>query len=453
MFGSLWAIIVSAGPSQTPPDGNISAPITQLPSAQVKTGGLAIDNFLVGDLINPIGFGVFTATGKLGLNMGITGSGIDNPTEALDVNGLIRLSYLDVSGAPICADENGELEKCSNAVNNNFVIYQHDGDNSQPYETETFTVPAGVTSITVELWGAGGAGRVEYITQSDSPDNSNYCAVGSTYGCQGGGSAILLESNGTTQILRARGGGTPTSPHSGGIGGSVQSGDISNNSKIVGNSVETINGENGGNGQMVGTPFSTFNFSCNSVNYSVKIGNNGGEGGYGGRSGNSSRAPGGLGGRGGFGPDSLIPEYRCDPVWPFGDGFGFVSPGGIDGFFGTGGSGPGGFGGQSDPDYSSVDCDQNPIYNPTFIGCVPPKQGYAGGGGGAYVKAVLNVTEGETYKIKLSHKGTANLFSEDLLILCWTGRNNCSFWGPVKFSSWSGTLSGDGSPATARITY
>ena len=131
---SLIGVIVYANPSQGPIDGNISIPITQLANSQVKNGSLSVNKFLVGSLSGN-GFAVFNSNGKLGINMVKTGTDVNNPTEALDVNGSIGLSDLTSQGAELCVNSSGDIAQCGS------YIFTHDGDGRYPYETFYFTVP------------------------------------------------------------------------------------------------------------------------------------------------------------------------------------------------------------------------------------------------------------------------------------------------------------------------
>ena len=76
--------------------------------------------------------------------------------------------------------------------------------------------------------------------------------------------------------------------------------------------------------------------------------------------------------------------------------------------------------------------------------CPSAEQGYAGGGGGGYTKAQLDVKGGETYTIKLSHGGEVQGFTEN------KGTVWCYY--STKWTCNGGSYSGNGSGAYAKVT-
>lgn len=89
---------------------------------------------------------LFGSTAVFSQNFGIDEP---NPTEKLDVNGNIKSSTLAGSGVrPVYANSDGVLQTASGSV----TVFNYTGGD------QTYTVPSGVTSITVKLWGAGGGG-------------------------------------------------------------------------------------------------------------------------------------------------------------------------------------------------------------------------------------------------------------------------------------------------------
>lgn len=431
-----FGYVVYADPTKTPLDGNIGMPITQLDYMQTKDGSLGVNKFLVGDWKGlPADFVIFTSTGKLGIHENTTStSALPTITEYLEVgSGKVRLSEISTAGVDVCADSKGTLVKCQ------MSIFSHSGKDTNPYETFNYIIPDGVKEITVELYGAGGAGyHISASSYDRSPDDYSNCAQGSggSYSCASGGSAFFYDTNGTTPLLRAMGGHVATAKHTGGTGGAT---DVSSNSKILSSS--TQNGSNGGNGNN-GDSKDTSQTTC-SQGYTVTNGGNGGVGGYGGNTGTAGKTPGGDGGKGGSSILDIIEYQRCvGEVHSFNNGKGYLSEGGIDGQFGAGGSGAGGIGGYSDRGGDLAN--DNDSLCAEGATCPGSDQGYAGGGGGGYIKAKVKVTGGQTYKIKLSHGGEVQNITED------KGDVWCYF--KSKDICHGGSRSGSGSGAYAKIT-
>ncbi len=433
----------------------VPAPLTQVLSSsgtQSKRGGLSVVGMTIGDLnASSPSVAKLTTTGKLGL--AFTGSYLNsNPTEALDVHGAIDIMGPAQEGTSICADDTGALAPCG------FLKLTFDGKDcyyftptsytcgtanmNKAYITKEFKVPVGITNITVELWGAGGAGygynnsNVNYSPDADV-NYSSTCNSGSSYGCIIGGSAYLIDSTNNT-VLRAKGGYGATSAHTGANGGgySISSGSITD--------LTSVNGGAGGAGSSASGSTTTSTFFCGTTTHTYKIPVNGGDGGAGGKSGYyGSPTPGGKGGHAGSNLNNLINKYGLtdfctnSPLSPL-NGWGYYGEDGISGSYGNGGSGAGGKGGDAD-EAKSVPCG-------TSDGdCNQADAGYSGGGGGGYVKAIVPVTPGDVYKIKLSHGGVINSISES------TNRRTRSFYdngGGVV-----GASSGNGSPSYAQISF
>lgn len=423
----------------------VPAPLTQTLSSngtQIKHGSISVTKMLVGDLgASSPTVAVLTSDGKLGL--GFSGSNPLDPTEALDVHGAIDILGTADNGTNICADSSGALAPCGSiqfpfdgkdcSYGSNGILYTCGSANmNAAYITKEFKVPVGVTSLTVELVGAGGAGYgINNSTYNNSPDSDiNYsgtCSSGS-YSCIIGGSTYLLASNGSTILLRAKGGYGATSSHAGASGGSFT---ISSGNGIT--DTGSASGGSGGNGDAAaGTP-TTQTVTCNSTNYSARIPVSGGDGGLGGKSGNGTDTPGGKGGHKGSDLTTLNSADLCNNVNTPENGKGYLGENGISGAYGNGGSGAGGKGGKADQNINTL-CGGS---------CTAADQGYAGGGGGGYAKATIPVTPGTYYKIKISHGGNVQSTSE---VTSYT----LNFFKSVPTL---GALSGNGGSGFAKITY
>lgn len=423
----------------------VPAPLTQTLSSngtQVKRGSISVTKMLVGDLgASSPTVAVLTSDGKLGL--GFSGTNPLDPTESLDVHGGIDIVGTAQNGTNICADNSGALAPCGTiqfpfdgkdcSYGSNGILYTCGSANmNASYITKEFKVPAGVTSLTVELTGAGGAG---YGTGNSvlnfSPDSDvNYSSTCSSsgYSCIIGGSAYLLASNGSTVLLRAKGGYGSTSSHTGASGGSFT---ISSGNGIT--DLGSTAGVSGGNGDaVVGSP-TTQTVTCNSTNYTARIAVSGGDGGVGGKSGNGANTPGGKGGHKGSDLTTLNSTDLCNNVNTPENGKGYLGENGISGAYGNGGSGAGGKGGKADQSINTL-CGGS---------CTAADQGYSGGGGGGYVKATIPVTAGTVYKIKLSHGGDVQSTTE---VTSYT----LNFFKTVPIL---GAVSGDGGSSFAKITY
>jgi hypothetical protein len=442
IFSLFVGTVVYSAPSAGPLGSNISVPLTQLDYSQVKEATLAVNDFMVGDWRNvPTALTIFTGGGKLGIKMPITDlKNLPTITDTLEVgSGGVRLAEISTAGVQVCADSQGTLVKCQTAS------FSHSGDDTKAYETYTYKVPTGVTKITVELYGAGGAGYFDGSTNFDrSPDNHSGCGKtsGGNYNCGSGGSAFFYDTNGSTPILQAKGGQVATGKHTAGKGGTKFTG---SHPKII-SVIKNEDGGDGGPGDNGKSSDTSQTFNCGTDGpYTATIGGNGGLGGYGGRSSSAGGlTPGGNGGRGGFSLFDLLSNDKCLERKSLYEGKGSLSMGGSDGQFGAGGSGAGGIGGFSDKGgdltYSSGDA----LCSYSGANCSSAEQGYAGGGGGGYTKAQLDVKGGETYTLKLSHGGEVQGITE----------NKGTVWC-YYVSKWTcngGSYSGNGSGAYAKVT-
>lgn len=233
--------------------------------------------------------------------------------------------------------------------------------NGQVYTTQgagTFTVPSGVTSLTVKLWGGGGGGGAGGSTAAGGAGGGGgettgtiavtpgetldiYVGGGGAAGARntsggggGGGAFTSIYRGGTLLALAAGGGGggggRSTSTHIGGAGG-------------AGGGVTGVNGSasltNGGGGG--GTSGSGGAAGSGSVNGLIGLSLNGGDGAKGATSGTGSGAVGGLTGGGDGGAVTTTTRAAGG-----GGGSGWFGGGGGSGA-GTSAGGAGGGGGSS----------------------------------------------------------------------------------------------------------
>ncbi len=420
--------LANAAPSSSPISGNPNKLITQLSIDQAKNGSIGVTKMLVGDLsTNTPTLAKFTSTGLLGVMLPSSA----NPSEALDVNGSIRLSDLNIPNRSVCADKDGTFINCG------FAEYKYTGNSTT--STETFTVPSGITSLTVELWGAGGSGYGAYNSAEHSPDDYAYCISAGDYYCISGGSTFFYDKNNSSTVLfQAKGGKGPTSSTTGGGGGStyVKSGITA---------TTTTNGAQGGAGSS-GASTTNGSITCSGTTQTTKKPGAGGNGGTGGKSGDGFSTPGGLGGLAGIALTSFsTTALKCadydDGSTPR-RGLGFLGDNGFTGIYGAGGSGGGGRGGDADLDKNNT-CATN-VFGGNTVSCASAASGYAGGGGGGYIKATISVTPGDTYNIKLSHGGVPQGRVET------TGCFLNAHWGGTCDV---GSMSGEGSPGYARLSW
>lgn len=397
-------------------------PITQLAVSQTKQAGIAVNKMTIGNLDNPVTLARLTSGGWLGLGLPLSGS-LTNPQVSLDVRGIVRLSELTQPSRKVCANKDGDISDCG------FQEFTY-GENcfgscNTARTKHKFTVPAGVTSITVELWGAGGAGYGVDTpnTYNKSPDDSSNNCFNYPLNCGAGGSSYLYDTDGNTILARAYGGQAPNSTSAGGTGGGTS---------VPGSSLTILsvgNGESGGVGGSGGTAMNTY-LVCNTNTFTIRNGKNGGAGGTGGSSGSAGASI--LGPRGGF-PGTPI---NCEISTPPNDGIPFKGVDGFDAIRGSGGSGASGHGGSEYNDLYGSSCASYP--------CLNAQNGYSGGGGGGYVKVQFNVNPRNTYTIELSQGGHTNYVPP-------VSGLACDF--RVKWTCFQDTKSGDGGPGFARISW
>jgi hypothetical protein len=179
--------------------------------------------------------------------------------------------------------------------------------------SDTFTVPVGVSQITVEAWGAGGRGgsRVSGNNQSyggggggaysistivvSAGDEINYTVgAGSTSPSPGGNSEAFLNTS-TTAFLRAVGGESVPNNSSTGANGGL-TGNIGDISYIGGNGADAIGSNGGGGGSSAGSTANGNNATDFNGAAAPFEGGNGGNGIQGAGDGSPGISPGGGGG-------------------------------------------------------------------------------------------------------------------------------------------------------------
>lgn len=419
-------------------------------SPQTKDGEIDLFAFLAGNFQNAgsitpsYNFLAINSDGKMAIGSGTPPSSSSNT--ALDivgttgVKGTIRIKNLERSGGSgnreIYADSSGKIV---------YAGLKEFTNTTQESEYKSFIVPDGVTSVTIEVYGAGGAGYQDSnVDRSWIVNGDNSYVVGND---RSGGSFSIVASGGQAPINFA----------STGAGGSASTSSTNNKIKSVPSAITS----NGGNG---GAPSSTWSGTavrwglagnCSGTSYSVmrgKVGNTGGSGG----------APyGGSGVSGGAGASP-------DPNSSFSGGYNFLTVnntpdcnykdtissdylrtaltlvvagnnGSNGASYGAGGSSFGGGGGRSGvvPSGSTIITDLAGI------------QSAYGGGAGGYAKATVNTNGGETFYIKIGHKGVPE-------VNCLTsqppfgGGSTLPYCKDLKSL---GALSGSGVGGYVKITY
>lgn len=352
----------------------------------------------------------------------------------------------------LCVDSTGKIILCGQQ---NFAYTTPGG--------YTFTVPSGVNTIVVELYGGGGAGFSDYYTIIGAPYKNT----------DGAATSFVHSSDSSKTNLIAYGGKTPTSISSGGAGGSY----ATNGSQVV--SAATTN--SAGPGGTAASNAATQTFLCKVtmngpyVNYELWKGSSGTTGGAGGGTG---------GGAGGAGAsvvttdtsgntlnssscssgtiltnlNSMATAYYNGMFKMFTNGR-YPTANGADGSGpGSGGGGAGGVAGFGAFDiYSSApsasayvsasntyglcnDDNGSGTYNKPL--CAGQK-GVAGGGAGGYIKAKLSVTPGDSYSITVGSGGKADYYG-----MYWIKNYN-----PNGTPNYEGVYSGKGAPGAVNITY
>jgi hypothetical protein len=242
---------------------------------------LVINNVSTNTLINGVG--------------GNVGIGTNSPSAKLDVAGTVKIADgTQGAGKVLTSDASGNATWQTAAVSTgsftNMQVYASAG-------TNTFTVPAGVTKIMVEVWGGGGGG---------AGTNSGYAGGGGggAYGKQ-----ILTVTAGNSYTVVVGAGG------SAGAGGSVggNGGITSFGTGPLVSAGGGFGGQPTGAGGVGGTSTSTFNISGENGRFGYNTSDayggaspNGGNGGLHGlpSGAGAGNAPGGGGGGAGFGNGS-----------------------------------------------------------------------------------------------------------------------------------------------------
>lgn len=205
-------------PSSSPPGSNVSAPLNVGSAGQSKAGGLILNT-------GGAAYGLIIQSGFVGI-------GTVNPTQALDVMGNVKFS--------------GALMPNANAGLAGQVLTSQGPGNppkwvgSQQFTASgTFTVPTGVTSISVDMsggggsggyggdgsgqnggGGGGGAGAVSAIQLSVTPGASYAITVGAGASWSGGNGSAGGSTN-FGSLLSVGGGGGGFQATAGGAGGSA----------------------------------------------------------------------------------------------------------------------------------------------------------------------------------------------------------------------------------------
>ena len=204
-------------PTQAPPQGNSDAPINVGVSHQVKLGSLSINTTTTNPDVNGLDvFGISRFFGKVKI---VDGSQGDGKVLTSNADGLASWS---TSAVAVGGGAGGGFT--------NFQVF----DNSS-----SWTVPAGVTKIMVEVWGGGGGGSAIGAALNNgvgtnsrgggggggygkgiysvTPNTTYSIAVGDGGAVSGNGSASSFGS-----LIYAEGGTAPdlVNPGRGGIGGS-----------------------------------------------------------------------------------------------------------------------------------------------------------------------------------------------------------------------------------------
>lgn len=396
---------------------------------------ISLKSFLVGDYssgsaVNNV---VIDSLGKMAIGIGSTSS-----TVALDVmgttgiTGTIRSSKLKGTATrTVCANKDGVIILCGNRE---FNISNSDHKS----EFASFMVPDGVSTITVEVYGGGGAG---YGTANDSSSD---------------GDSSYFKGSGVN--LFAFGGDGAKTPVNGGNGGGSSS--VGSGLSIVAN----ISNVTGGNGEDVSPASYTGSQigngkSCSGTTYYVIKGGQGGDGGKGGAANNGSRTYGGEGGYPGPTDSSGISggsswsftgngacnyaDYNSDQLVPYEMKNHRPGADGINGIKGQGGSGFGGKGGYSMFTTTSSSCPTDVSADKCFGG-----NGASGGGGGGYLKADVAVSPGQTFFIKIGGGGVRKDKT-----LCSSGGIACNESEKRNDQIGGGAISGNGGDGYIKITY
>ncbi|MCC6323599.1 hypothetical protein IT400_02275 [Candidatus Nomurabacteria bacterium] len=402
-------------------------------ATQMKDGLISTLAFMAGDYAT-----TSTSNYLLVDNLGIMAIGkstTPDPSTGISLDiagttgimGTIRAKDLASSGLKeVCADKDGKIVFCTKEQE--FVAKYSDKPTYYG-----IMVPEGTKSMTVEIYGAGGAGysKVNSITGSDEGQSSYII---------GDGISIIAE-----------GGTAANSSSAGGKGGTVS---IIDTSSLIDSTSKTI--ADGGDGTAPGS-FSSSpsqyggSNKCSGTTYITIKGAKGNVGGKGGKPYNGSNASGGSAGDAGptsgsswnfnvYSSESNPPINYTDCKYAEQSSDDFVSPkntrpggNGVDGAsFGAGGSGFGGKGGLSKVTSDSIN------------NCTNCKGGdsVAGGGAGAYIKAKIDTTKGgNTYYLKVGNGGSYDTKTYQC------GNDKCLD------QIGGGAFPGKGAPGYIKITY
>jgi hypothetical protein len=256
------------------------------------------------DSAGNVGIGLSNPSGKFHVNNDVSGSdssfivttagkigiGTTSPTAKLDVSGTVKIADgTQGSGKVLTSDASGNASWQTAAVTTgsftNMQVYSTSG-------TSTFTVPAGVTKIMVEVWGGGGGGGIGSTTVG----RSGYGGGGGGYGKQ-----IFTVTSGTSYTVTVGAGGLAgTASTSGGSGGTSSFSTLVNASGGTGGWSIPVSPSQFSTG---GSSTATFNISGQNAPIQDNNGGNcfGGSGGIGAMNGNTAKpgvSPGGGGGAG-----------------------------------------------------------------------------------------------------------------------------------------------------------
>lgn len=218
VFSASFAVAqVWTSPTGNPPLGNISAPVNDSASGQIKSGALSSGSLTVFGDTSLIGIQIILGTGGIGTSdmyvSGKLGIGVTSPTVPVTtleiknedstngqgvIKSFIKTSSLSYTNNPspsrireICSDLKGKLVLCAipaaSPIPAGFQTWSTPG-------TYSFTVQTGVTHLTIKTWGGGGGGGG--ATDSTGPNASN------GQGGKGGGGGSY-----STQTYTISGGG------------------------------------------------------------------------------------------------------------------------------------------------------------------------------------------------------------------------------------------------------
>lgn len=274
-----------------PPSGNVSAPLNESNAAQSKIGGLLLNT---GGAVN----GLIVPFGKVGI-------GTTSPDQQLSVAGVIE-STIGGFKFPDGTTQSSAVATSSGSGVPNTSVFNSSG---------SFTIPAGVTRVIVEVWGGGGnGGRADPVAGNS---NSGGGGGGGGYGRQAftvtpgtvytvtvGGPGGASSFGSLISATGGQNGGNATYPSGGGIGG------------LGGTSSGSVNITGGtGSGGSYFMVSGGFKYPAGGAGGSAGNGGIGGGGGPGnqngayldGASGYPGTVPGGGGGGGGGGGTNFAP--------------------------------------------------------------------------------------------------------------------------------------------------